>query len=182
VRIKISGEENRMKILVAYYTKTGNTKKVAEAIYEALDKNDKTLKPMKEIEDVQGYDLIFCGFPVHAHSVPVAAQSFLKKIQPEAKVALFSTHGSKREGQMPKEAINNAVGLVKAEVLGSFTCRGGVEQEIIDELMNRPEHRAWAAEAQSAKSHPDRADLDDAQFFAKNIIKKALSFEGYTKK
>ncbi|HOD70354.1 MAG TPA: flavodoxin family protein, partial [Deltaproteobacteria bacterium] len=60
-----------MKILVAYYTKTGNTKKVAEAIYEALDKNDKTLKPMKEIEDVQGYDLIFCGFPVHAHSVPV---------------------------------------------------------------------------------------------------------------
>ena len=44
------------------------------------------------------------------------------------------------------------------------------------------EHRAWAAEAQSAKSHPDRADLDDAQFFAKNIIKKALSFEGYTKK
>ncbi|HPW68816.1 MAG: flavodoxin family protein [Desulfomonilia bacterium] len=171
-----------MKILVAYYTKTGNTKKVAEGIYQALDKNDKELKTMKEVEDTEGYDLIFCGFPVHAHSVPVSAQNFLKKIPPSAKVALFSTHGSQREGQMPKEAIHNAIGLVKGEVLGSFTCRGEVEQEIIDGLVNRPEHRAWAMEARSAQSHPDSADLDDAQFFAKNMVRRAVGFTDFARK
>ena len=171
-----------MRILVTYYTKTGNTKKVAEGIYQALDKNDKALKPMKEVEDVQGYDLIFCGFHVHAHSVPVPAQNFLKKIPASAKVALFSTHGSQREGQMPKEAIHNAIGLVKGEVLGSFTCRGEVDQEVIDELMNRPEHRAWATEARSAQSHPDSADLEDAQFFARNIVRKAVSFADFARK
>lgn len=170
-----------MKILVTYYTKTGNTKKIAEAIYQALDKKDKDLKPLKEVEDIESYNLIFCGFPVHAHSVPVPAQNFLKKIQPAVKVALFSTHGARTEGQMPKEAIRNAIGLVKAEVLGSFTCRGEVDQTVIDELMSRPEHHAWAMEAQSAQLHPDSADLDDAQFFAKNIIKKAMSFAEYTK-
>jgi len=155
---------------------------VAEAIYQALDEHDKTIKPMKEVESVEGYDLVFCGFPVHAHSVPVPAQNFLKKIKPGTKVALFSTHGSQTDGQMPKEAIRNAVGLVKGKVLGSFTCRGEVEQSVIDELMNRPEHLAWAMEAQSAKSHPDRADLDDARFFAKSIIKSVIGFEDYAKK
>ncbi len=171
-----------MKILVAYYTKTGNTKKVAESIHQALDTNDKELKSMKEVEDVGGYDLIFCGFPVHAHSVPVPAQNFLKKIQPSTKVVLFSTHGSQTEGQMPKEAIRNAIGLVKGEVLGSFTCRGEVEQEVIDELMNKPEHRAWAMEARSAQSHPDSADLEDARFFARNIIRKAEGFAKFARK
>ena len=171
-----------MKILVTYYTKTGNTKKVAESIYQALAKNDKELKSMKEVEGIEGYDLIFCGFPVHAHSVPVFAQNFLKKIPPSAKVALFSTHGAQREGQMPKEAIRNAIGLVKGEVLGSFTCRGEVEQEVIDDLVNRPEHRAWAMEAGSAQSHPDSADLEDAQFFAKNIVRKAVSFNDFARK
>jgi flavodoxin len=171
-----------MKILVTYYTKTGNTEKVAEAIHQTLENHAKELKPMKEIKDVEGYDLIFCGFPIHSHSVPVPAQNFLKKIPASAKVALFSTHGALTEGQMPKQAIHNAIGLVKGEVLGSFTSRGEVETEVIDELMNKPEHRAWAMEAQSAQSHPDSADLDDARFFAKDIIRKAEGFADFAKK
>ena len=171
-----------MKILVAYYSKSGNTKKVAEAIFDAVDKEGKEIRPMKEVENPEGYDLIFCGFPVHAHSVPVAAQNFLKKIPREAKVALFSTHGALPEGRMPKEALDNAVSLVKAEVLGSFTCRGQVEPSIIEELMNKPEHRAWAMEAGSAQSHTDSADLDEARFFAGNILKKFIGFKGYDKK
>lgn len=171
-----------MKILVAYYSKTENTKKVAEAMFDAVDERDKTIKPMKEVDSAAGYTMIFCGFPVYAHSVPVPAQSFLKKIEPGTKVVLFSTHGSKTDGQMPREAINNAVGLVRGDVVDFYTCRGKVEQGIIDDLINKPEHRAWAMEAQSAQSHPDAADLEDARIFAKGAVKKALTFSGYTKK
>ena len=91
-----------MKTLVTYFSKTGNTRKVAEAIYQALDEGDKEIKPMQEVNSVSDYSLIFCGFPVHSHSVPVPAQNFLKKIPPESKAALFSTHGSTTKGQMPR--------------------------------------------------------------------------------
>jgi flavodoxin len=172
-----------MKILVTYYTKTGNTKAVADAIFEALHPEDKEIAAIKEVGSTDEYTLIFCGFPVHAHSVPVAVHNFIKKLNPGKKLALFSTHGSKTDGQMPREAIHQAVGLAKdLEVLGSYTCRGEVEPEIIDDLMNKPEHKAWAMEAASAKAHPDKADLEDARTFARGILKKALKFEEYHKK
>lgn len=166
-----------MKILVAYFTKTGNTKKVAEAIHDALKQEKPDLLPVKDVQDPGAYDLIICGFPVQAHSVPVPAQDFIKNLKKGQKLALFSTHGSLTDGQMPKEAIKHAVGLAKnVEILGSFTCRGEVEEEIIEALMAKPEHRAWAMEAASAKSHPDEADLEDARVFARNMVQKLKSF------
>lgn len=172
-----------MKILVTYFSKTGNTLAVAEAIRDALQQEDTEIKPIKEVESVEGYSLIFCGFPVHAHSVPVAVHNFIKRLKSGQKLALFSTHGAKTDGQMPKQAVHQAVGLAKGlEVIDSFTCRGQVEQEIIDDLMTKPEHRAWAMEAASAKSHPDEADLADARVFARGVLKKALKFEDFTKK
>ena len=162
-----------MKVLVAYYTKTGNTKQVAEAIYDALGKDEKELQPISDSLDPIGYPLIYCGFPVHAHSVPVPAQTFLKRIPQDAKLALFSTHGSLKGGQLPQQAIQHALGLAKhAKVLGTFTCRGKVEDAILEQLMNRPEHKSWALEAQSAQSHPDLADLEDAKRFARGIRSK----------
>ncbi len=165
-----------MKTLIAYHSKTGNTKKIAEAIRDALGGNSVTLLPVQDVHDTQGYSLIFCGFPVQAHSVPVPAQNFIKSLKAGQKLALFSTHGSLRGGRMPKEAIENAIGIAKnAKILGSFTCRGQVESEIIDALMNKPEHKAWAIEATSANGHPDSADLDEAKTFAKDMFKKAGS-------
>lgn len=163
-----------MKILIAYYSKTGNTRKVAEAMKDALAGNSVTLLPVQEIHDMHGYSLIFCGFPVQAHSVPVPAQNFIKNLNAGQKLALFSTHGSLREGRMPREAIENAIGIAKnTKILGSFTCRGQVESEVIDALMNKPEHKAWAIEATSANGHPDSVDIDEAKTFAKDMFQKA---------
>ncbi|MBN2298173.1 MAG: hypothetical protein JXM72_06240 [Deltaproteobacteria bacterium] len=172
-----------MKILVAYYSKTGNTKAVAESIFHELQKEGAEIKPIKEVTNPDEYTLIFCGFPVHAHSVPVAVHNFIKKLSQGQKLALFSTHGSKTDGQMPKQAIHQAIGLAKGiEVLGSFTCRGQVEQEILDDLIKKPEHRAWVAEAASAKDHPDSADLEDAKMFAMGMLKKAMKFGEFHRK
>jgi flavodoxin len=163
-----------MKILVTYYSKTGNTRKVAEAIQDALDGKSVSLVPIEEAQEKDGYALILCGFPVHAHSVPLPVQNYIKNLKAGQKLALFSTHGSLRDGRMPKEAIENAIGIAKdAKILGSFTCRGQVESEIIDALMNKPEHMAWATEATSANGHPDKIDLDDARSFALDMAKKA---------
>jgi flavodoxin len=161
-----------MKALVTYFSKTGNTKKVAQAIYEALPV-DKEIKPIQDLEGAAGYDVVFCGFPVYAHSVPEKVQPFIKALGKGQRVAFFSTHGSLRGGQLPRQAFENALGLAaKANVLGHFGCRGKVNPRIIEMLMQQQENRAWAEEAQSAEAHPDQADLEDAKAWALSVLTK----------
>ena len=52
-------------------------------------------------------------------------------------------------------------------------------QEVLDSLADKPEHRAWAIEAQSAKSHPDEADIRDAKDFALDILKRLERFDAF---
>lgn len=157
--------------LVTYLSRTGNTKKVAEAIHETL-KEDKTIKPIQEIteDEIKNSDLIFIGFPVHSHTVPYKAEVFIKKIPPEKKIALFSTHGSITGTYLSKEALEYAVTLAgNLKVLGTFSCRGQVSTEALDILLKSPEHTAWAEMAPTAKNHPDKSDLEDAKAFARWI-------------
>jgi flavodoxin I len=164
--------EGGMKILVTYYSKSGNTEKVARAIYEAVDV-EKAIMPVKDVQSTEGYDIVFVGFPVHAHSVPTAAQAIIRDLKAGQKVAFFSTHGSLRGGQLARQAFEDALGLAaKATVLGHFGCRGKVDPRIIEMLMKQPENRAWAEEARSADSHPDAADLADAKAFALEMFAK----------
>ncbi len=162
-----------MKVLVAYYSETGNTEKVARAIYESVQE-EKTIKKFSEVESLAGYDLLFIGFPVQSHSVPVKAMSIFDLLAAGQKVALFSTHGSLRGGELPRQAIEHALALSgKAMILGTFGCRGRVSENIVAALMKKPEHKAWAEEAQSAAKHPDEHDLEDAGDFARQMLSKA---------
>jgi len=45
-----------MKFLIAFFSETGNTKKVAEAIYEAIPQ-EKDLSNIIQLKDLKGYDL-----------------------------------------------------------------------------------------------------------------------------
>jgi flavodoxin len=161
-----------MKALVTYFSKTGNTEKIARAIYDALH-IEKEFKSIRDVEGAAGYDIVFCGFPVYAHSVPEKAQPFIKALGKGQNVAFFSTHGSLRGGQLPKQAFESAIGLAaKANILGHFGCRGKVEPKIIEMLMKQQEHKAWAMEAQSADGHPDQADIEDAKAWALSMLAK----------
>lgn len=161
-----------MKALVTYYSDSGNTEKIARAIYDKIH-FEKELKPVHEVQDAKGFDIIFFGFPVQGHSVPGKAAKFLKEIPEGQKIAFFSTHGSLRGGLLPKQAFEHAVGLAsKAKVLGHFGCRGKVNQQVIDALMNLVEHKEWAEEALGAIDHPDENDLADARTFASDMLAK----------
>ena len=166
-----------MKALVTYYSETGNTEKLAKAIYDGIERVDKDIIPVTEVQSVDGYDLIFCGFPVIASSVPGKAEQFLKRIPEGKRVAIFATHGSLRGGPLAVTAFDYAMSLAsKAKVIGTFGCRGKVKAKLIETLMKKPEHKAWAEEAQSsAVGHPDDADLTDGRAFAQKMVTKALA-------
>ena len=162
-----------MKILVTYFSQTGNTKKVAEAIFDTLHSPDKEIADIDAAKDPGAYELIFVGFPVHSNSVPKKADSFLRSIPAGKKVAVFATHGSIRNGALAKTAFETAHTLPKGKVLGTFGCRGKVAHSVIDALIKTTEHKPWAEEATSANTHPDEADLKDAKAWADQMLVKA---------
>ena len=82
-----------MTILVTYFSQTGNTKKVAEAIAAEIE-GEKELLPMKQVESLEGYDLSFVGFPIQQFGAPPVATKFLGEKAAGKKVALFVTHAS----------------------------------------------------------------------------------------
>jgi flavodoxin len=165
-----------MKVLVAYYSDSGNTEKVAKAIYEELSFVEKRLTSIKEQDPVSDCDVLFLGFPVQNHSIPVGVEKFLRKIPAGKKIALFATHGSFRGGEFAMMAFYYAMSLtVKQKLLGTFGCRGEVKPRVLEKLMKRPQDRYWAMEAQSAAGHPDEGDLADARKWSWWMLMKAQS-------
>ncbi|MDD1713364.1 MAG: flavodoxin family protein [Methanoregulaceae archaeon] len=161
-----------MKALVTYHSQTGNTEKLARAIYDAIH-IEKEILPVHDVKDVKGYDIIFLGFPVHAHSVPARLIPFFKDLPNGQNIALFCTHGSLRGGHLPKQALEHAIGLAtRAKILGAFGVRGRVDAHLIETLIKQAEHRAWAEEAQGADNHPNDMDLADGKEFARGILAK----------
>lgn len=157
-------------ILVTYFSLTGNTRKVAEAIYETLP-DLKTIRPISEVSDVGEYGLLFIGFPVHSHSVPVKVEKFITSLPPGKKIALFCTHGSLTGSRLSREAIEHAVVLAsRTRVISTFSCRGKVSAEALDVLSRSPEHEAWADMAASANTHPNEHDLAEAREFARWVL------------
>ncbi len=162
-----------MKALVTYYSESGNTEKLAKAIFDGMNAPGKEMASIGEANADEA-DVIFIGFPVHASSVPAKVENFIKGLPEGKKVAFFVTHGSLRGGQLAITALYHALSLaVKLTVLGTFGCRGQVKPELIEALLQKPEHRGWAMEAQSAAGHPDNADFEDGKEFADLMIGKA---------
>jgi flavodoxin len=165
-----------MKTLVTYFSESGNTQKVAQSIYANIEGDRKKILPLAEIDDPAEYDLFFVGFPVQASSVPRPVEKFIKNLPPGKMVALFATHGSLRGGRLAITAFYHALSLApEATMLGTYGCRGEVNSALIEKLLQSPEHRAWALEAQSAAGHPDEADLEEAREFARQMFAKARS-------
>jgi flavodoxin len=164
------------KTLVTYFSRTGNTKLIAETIHDTLPE-PKEIKPMAEDLDFEPYGLLFVGFPVQTHSVPYKVEAFLRKIPAKKKIALFCTHGSLTGSTLAREAMEYALLCsAQAAVVGTFSCRGKVSPQALEALEKSPEHEAWAEMAVSASTHPDASDLEDARAFVKWVL--TLSSQG----
>jgi flavodoxin len=163
------------KTLVAYFTRTGNTRALAEAIFNALD-GEKDIQPIDQVASFDAYDFVFIGFPVQMHSVPYPVEQFIKTIPPRKKIAFFCTHGSLPGHRLSREAIEYAVVLApQAKVLGTFCTRGRLSIQALDTLGKSPEHQEWTEMGASAGTHPDAGDLEEARIFARQMKLLALN-------
>jgi flavodoxin len=163
-----------MKTLVTYMTQTGNTKKIAEAIFGEIN-GEKDIKAIGEISDFEGYDLVFVGFPVMQFNIPEKVSNFVKENVAGKNIAFFMTHA------VPEgfEAIQSWTGSCKdiaasGNHLGTFECQGELAQPVIDMLMKAddPKMKAFGEMGPSTKGQPDESRVQKAREFAKEIQAK----------
>ncbi|MEM2205150.1 MAG: flavodoxin family protein [Candidatus Hadarchaeales archaeon] len=111
-----------MPAVVIYYSKTGNTKKIAEAIARGAKAR---CEPVEKAEEVmKGADLFFIGTPVHSFGPSKPILEFLRKTDWSGKkVALFCTYaglGNRRTLRKMAKEIEKRGG----KVVGEFWCKG----------------------------------------------------------
>lgn len=134
-----------MKVAIRYYTRGGNTKKLADAIAEAVGVEAKTTaEPLTE--DV---DILFLGSSVYAYGVDDEVKKFIKEINVKVgKVVNFSTAAIIKSTykQVAKLLAEKNIPLAKEE----FACKGSF--------------------AVMHKGKPDADDCKAAADFAKKIV------------
>ena len=174
-----------MKILVACFSTTGNTEKVAKAISEGITGHEVELLDVKGTDPISlgSYDLAFVGSGLFGFNVSRKLTTFVKKI-PElpSKFAYFYTHGSPQQGAYPDcfKSVNKIIEKVNCEVVGTFDCCGenlvekAEEQRQASRSKLPPEEKKKAEEdfQNLVKGHPDTQDLENAKKFAASIVSK----------
>ncbi len=166
-----------MKILVTYLSQTGNTRKIAEAIYGEIAQT-KEIKRVEEVQSLKGYNLVFLGFPTHNFGPDKQTEDLLKSLTKDlakdCNVALFVTHGAPEGGPVVNGWVQKFVDAASsANICGVFDCQGQLSQQVKNAMLNspRPEIRRWA-QADNSQGQPDGARLERARTFAKEIVKK----------
>lgn len=163
-----------MKVLVAYMSETGNTKKVAEAIFDTIEVK-KEIKQLSEIDGVDGYDLLFVGFPIQAFGPAPQAKQFMETKISGKKVALFATHAATEDSEdLPPwlEACETAA--ASAEIVGFFNCQGELAEHIMEmlKLSDDPKLKKFGEIGSASKGQPDASRLARAREFAKQMTSK----------
>jgi flavodoxin len=164
-----------MKTLVTYFSQTGKTKLVAEAIFGAVE-GEKDLKPMEEVVSWEGYDLVFVGFPVIAFGPAPQAKEFLKKHGAGKKVALLITHAAPEGDEKLTEWLAKCrEAAAGADLLGMFDCQGELSEQIADLLLKSddPLLKAFGERRGETIGQPDESRLQKARLFAAEIMGKA---------
>jgi flavodoxin len=162
-----------MKVLVAYMSQTGNTKKVAEAIYGVIPE-PKEIKRVEDVTSLEGYDLSFLGFPMHAFGPDEPVKAFLEKHVKGRAIALFVTHMSPEHNPALQGWVQKFKDAAAgANIVDVFNCQGQVCQEVKTRMLNHPnpQVRGWA-QADSSQGQPDATRLERARTFAKETINK----------
>lgn len=162
-----------MKILVTYVSRTGNTKKVAEAIFKEI-KGTKEIKTLDQVDGLEGYDLAFIGLPIEAFGPAKEAADFLEKHAKGRNIALFITHAAPEDDERVKEWIEGCkAAAAGARIVGTFDCQGELGEQVADFMLKSGDDNlvAWAKERPATMGQPDTTRLKRAATWAKEMLK-----------
>jgi len=167
-----------MKSMIVYSSVTGNTKMIAEAIYEVALNSE--IYEIKNAPEPVGYDLITLAYWVDKGLPDELSKAYLEKIS-NTNIALFCTLGSSPDSDHAARCLTRGEALANSEtknnnVLGTYLCQGKIDPEltakrikIIGDKYLTPEKEARLKEA---SKHPDKNDCLKAQEIFLTFLKQ----------
>ena len=170
-----------MKVLILYASHTGNTEKIASAIYEeASKKHSAELKKLKDVNpnSFSDFDQVFIGSPINAGKIVKEVSEFLNKLPrlPEMKLAGFITHAAPA---YPKQTIDDmtqpfadACEAKDMEYKGCFSCQGYLADFMHEAVqkMQKADNGAWQKKVEQMTGHPNTDDEANARVFAASAL------------
>ena len=135
-----------MKIAVRYYTKTGNTKRLAEAVAEAVGAEALPIStPITE-----PVDILFLGNSYYAFSIDPEVRDFVKSLN--------------------KDMVGRIVNFGSAAMLNSTYKKVKAEADKVGIPMDEREFHCKGEFKGLHKGKPDESDLKAAAEFARKIV------------
>ena len=135
-----------MKIAVRYYTKTGNTKRLAEAVAEAVGAEALPIStPLTE-----PVDILFLGNSYYAFSIDPEVRDFVKSLN--------------------KDMVGRIVNFGSAAMLNSTYKKVKAEADKVGIPMDEHEFHCKGEFKGLHKGKPDESDLKAAAAFARKIV------------
>jgi len=155
-----------MKTLITYSTRTGNTRRLADAIAASLQ-GGITLVDINSNPDPFGFDRYIHGFWVTSTGADEQSLAFLDQIQNQ-EIGLFGTMGANPDspyGRSTKLRLKNQLKKNGNTIAEWFLCAGEIAPELIQWFESLPEghpqyptperRQNWA----DAMGHPNEEDL-----------------------
>jgi len=147
------------RVLVAYFTRTGNTRVIAHQIRRALradlfeiepaepypedyeatvrqavwERDGNVRPPLKaEVPDIRSYEAVFLGLPIWGETAPPVIRSFLSQHDLSAKTLVpFITHGGYGQGRSMSVVREHAP---RASVLNPFVMEADQERRTLTQV------------------------------------------------
>ena len=172
-----------MKILITFFSPTGNTEQIARAVHEELS-GDHQVK-LEKIEGIDaagltGYDLVFVGTPIHAGGLSGPVKALLENLpsSPGFALAGLVTHASdlysKENYEKGLESLASIAEGKGIRYLGCFDCQGRLApaiQPMVQEAQGLS-NEEWVKRMAETDKHPDAEDENDAREFSREIVAK----------
>lgn len=169
------------KTILIYSSLTGNTKKVGEAIFEAIPGENNLILPVEEINSVNfdDFDRIIIGFWVDKGTADSRIRKLIGKLK-NKDIAFFGTLGAEPDSEHGKKVYSRVTELCSKNnnLLGGFLSLGKVSDSLVEKMgkfplnLIHPLTPERLARIEKASTHPDEKDLNDAKEYFSSILNK----------
>lgn len=137
----------KKKIAIRYYTRSGNTQKLAEAIAERIHVKAENIT----VSLADKTDVLFLGCSYYAFDMAQEIKTFIAENKDNiGEIVCFGTSAMMRSMKKPMRKVTDAYNIKLSDE--EFHCRGEFKF--------------------ANKGRPNAEDLEDAALFAERVIKK----------
>ncbi|MDD3140365.1 MAG: flavodoxin family protein [Lachnospiraceae bacterium] len=173
-----------MKYGIIFVSKTGNTEKLAKAIYESIPDNSKDIQRLTEESEYDLADTVFVGFWTDHGTCSMEVLNYLSELH-DKNIVLFGTCGMGADEAYYRR-IEKQVNVWISDdnnYLGIFMCQGKMpmnirnKYEAILEQGNQDDKALkMIRNFDEALLHPNQEDYEKADAFVNKIINKLADY------